>query len=224
MKKLVIASLSLIILFNAHAQYDPEALAVLDAMSNKYRKMTSFKAEWYETLYNKSAGMNEKTSLRTAVVKGKKFVLNLPDLGQVMYYNGDELHRFSPEANEVFIVEDYDPEEEYDIRIDQVYDLYKEDFKYNLENLASFSDPTVRELAQAESSDYIIKLTPEKRDLSYFLIRMVISSSYDIKSLVIYSDSGNRNIYNIKSYKRIDVEDSYFSFDFKNNPNVEVLR
>jgi outer membrane lipoprotein-sorting protein len=51
------------------SQYDPEALAVLDAMSAKYKEISSFEAEFTQKLVNKSAGLDENIMGKIAIKK-----------------------------------------------------------------------------------------------------------------------------------------------------------
>lgn len=211
MKKILLTAVSLLILLGAQAQYDPQALAILDAMSARFKKMEAYEIIWQERLVNKSVGIDDmEPTKRTITVKGKKFVLDIPQFEQILFYNGSVLHRFNPSANEVYVVEDFDPEEEFDIRIDQIYDIYKDGYKYGL-------------LETRTNGDRLIVLNPEERDANFIKMEMVINSQDLIESFIIYSDGGNQNHYKIHSIKEKKVDDTFFSFDFKNNPNVDVI-
>ncbi|MEM7299134.1 MAG: hypothetical protein AAF391_12815 [Bacteroidota bacterium] len=212
MKKLLTTALAIIVYYSANAQYDANALAVLDAMSARFKKMEAFQVVWQERLVNKAAGVDEMDeSRRKITVKGKQFVLEIPDVDQILFYNGEVLHRFSPSVNEVYIVEDFDPEIEFDIRFDQIYDIYKDGYKYAL-------------LETKSNGDRVVLLNPEDRDAEFINIEMTINSQDLIDSFLIRSDGGNNNIYQIHSIEEVSVTDDFFSFDFKNNPNVEVVK
>lgn len=211
MKKLLFTTLSIILFFSASAQYDQNALTVLDAMSSRFKQMAGYEIVWQEKLVNKAAGVEDtEPSSRTITVKGKKFVLDIPAFDQILFYNGEVLHRFNPSGNEVTVVNDFDPEEEFDIRIEQIYDIYKDGYKYSL-------------LETRANGDRVIVLNPENRDPNFIKMEMVINSQDLIDLFIIYSDGGNQNHYMIKSIKEKNLDDAYFTFDFKNNPNVEVL-
>lgn len=204
MKKLLTLSL-LLVFMQVDAQYDPEALAVLDAMSSKYKKIEAFKANFSQTLTNESAGLNETISGDVAV-KGDKYVLEVS--GQKIYNNGTDVYTYNAEVNEVTISPN-DPESG-EITISNVYDLYKNGFKYALAEKKS-------------NGDRVIELDPESREKSYFKIRMTIGANDDLKSFTVFERTGNKYVYSINSFTATNLSDSYFTFDTKKYPNIEVI-
>ena len=205
MKKLFsITTLSLIVNL-VFAQYDPEALAILDAMSGKYKDAEAFKASFIQKLTNKDAGLDESIS-GLITVKGDMYLLEVA--GQKIFNNGSDVYSYSKEIDEV-TVSTYDPEEE-EINLGNVYDLYKEGFKYAL-------------LAEVQNGDRIIELDPESRDKSYFKIRMNINSKDELKSFTVYERTNNVYEFVINDFEEISVEDSFFTFDPEKYPDVEVI-
>lgn len=205
MKKLIIASLTLLILIQAHGQYDSKALAVLDAMSNRYKKIDAFKASFSQRLTNKDADLDETISGDIAV-KGDKYVLDVA--GQKIFNNGTDIYTFNAEINEVTI-SSYDPEES-EITLSNVYELYKKGFKYVLAETTS-------------SGDRIIELDPESRDKSYFKIKMTISPKNELKSFTVFERTGNRYQYTINAFTPSSLSNNYFTFDTSKYKNVEVI-
>ncbi len=189
----------------AIAQYDPEALAVLDAMSNKYKKAEAFKATFKQQLTNKEAGLDESFSMEITV-KGDKFVLDVAD--QKIFNNGTDVYTYSEELEEVTI-STYDPEEQ-EINLGNVYDLYKEGFKYAL-------------LSKMANGVRVIELDPESREKSYFKIRMNINSKDEIESFIVFERTGNVYTYSIEGFEEISVDDAFFTFDTTKYPNVEII-
>lgn len=189
----------------AHAQYDPAALAVLDAMSSKYKKVEAFKASFSQKLTNESAGLDETISGDIAV-KGDMYVLDVA--GQKIFNDGTDIYTFNAEANEVTI-SSYDPEES-EITLSNVYDLYKDGFKYALAEKTS-------------NGDRIIELDPESREKTYFKIRMNINAKDELKSFTVFERTGNKYVYSINSFTPTSLSDSYFKFDTSKYPNVEVI-
>ena len=205
MKKLLIASISFIVLLQANAQYDPAALAVLDAMSNKYKKVEAFKASFSQKLTNESAGLDETISGDIAV-KGDMYVLEVA--GQKIFNDGTDVYTYNAEVNEVTI-STYDPEES-EITLSNVYDLYKNGFKYALTETLS-------------NGDRLIELDPESREKSYFKIRMTINAKDELKSFTVFERTGNKYVYSISSFTAANLSDNYFKFDTSKYPNVEVI-
>ncbi|MEP0987633.1 outer membrane lipoprotein carrier protein LolA [Ekhidna sp.] len=205
MKKIFIASLTLLVLFQAQSQYDPEALAVLDAMSNKYKGIDAFKASFSQKLTNESAGLDETISGDISV-KGDMYVLEVA--GQKIFNDGTDIYTFNEEINEVTI-SSYDPEES-EITLSNVYDLYKDGFKYVLAETKP-------------DGDRLIELDPESREKSYFKIRMTINAKDELKSFTVFERTGNKYVYSINSFKAADLKDNFFKFDTSKYPNVEVI-
>ena len=205
MKKLVIYSLTLAIFLCSNAQYDPAALKALDAMSGKYKNIDAFKASFSQKLTNESAGIDETISGQIAV-KNDMYVLDVA--GQRIFNNGTDVFTYNPEISEVTI-STYDPEEA-EITLSNIYDLYKDGFKYVLASTES-------------NGDRIIDLDPETRDKSYFKIRMVISTKDELKSFTVFERTGNKYLFTIESFQPGTYQDSYFTFDTSKYPNVEVI-
>lgn len=205
MKKILIALLTIAISLQINAQYDPEALAVLDAMSANYKKVEAFTAEFSQKLTNESAQLDETISGKIAV-KGEKFTLEVA--GQKIFNNGEDVYTFNEEINEVTISTNEPDDSE--ISINNVYDLYKKGFKYGL-------------MATMENGDRVVELDPESRDKSYFKIRMVINSKDELKAFTVFERTGNKYLYSINSFKPTTFNDSYFTFDASKYPNVEVI-
>ncbi len=205
MKKLLTTIFAITISLQINAQYDPEALAVLDAMSAKYKKIEAFTAEFSQKLTNESAQLDETISGKI-LVKGEKFVLEVA--GQKIYNNGTDVFTYNEELREVTI--STNEPDEAEISINNVYDLYKKGFKYGL-------------MSTMANGDRIIELDPESRDKSYFKIRMVINAKDELKAFTVFERTGNKYLYSINSFQPTSLTDSFFTFDPSKYPNVEVI-
>ncbi|MEQ9404739.1 MAG: outer membrane lipoprotein carrier protein LolA [Cyclobacteriaceae bacterium] len=205
MKKTILTLLVLGFTTFVSAQYDPEALAVLDAMSATYKKIDAFKASFTVKLVNKEAALDESNSGKITV-KGDMFVLDVAD--QKIFNNGTDVYTYSAELAEVTI-STYESEEA-EITLGNVYDLYKEGFKYAL-------------IAKMDNGDRVIELDPESRDKSYFKIRMIIDRTDKLKSFTVYERTNNVYTYAINEFEAVTVDDKFFTFDTAKYPNVEVI-
>src|SRR5690606_15425194 len=157
MKKLVFALSALILSISTFAQYDPKALQILEAMSNKYKTIPSFEANISYTMTNDVEKINEEFKGKITV-KGNKFRLSLPE--QEVINNGSTIWTYLPEAKEVNI-DNYDPGSE-DVNPSKIYDIYKTGFKY-----LYLQDKTENGVVCEE-----IDLVPEKKDAQFFKIKM----------------------------------------------------
>jgi outer membrane lipoprotein carrier protein len=192
------------------AQYDPKALEILEAMSKKYRSYTSFEASITSTLTNEIEGTREEIKGKITV-KGEKFRLVMDD--QEIINNGTTVWTYLPAAKEVNI-DNYDPNSD-EINPTKIYDLYKKGFKY------LFLEETIENSVLCD----VIDLVPEKKDAQYFKIRMNISKKdKNIVSWTMFDKSGNRYKYTITKFTpNVAVADTYFTFDPKKYPGVEII-
>lgn len=206
MRKLIYVITAACIAFNAQAQYDPDALDVLNAMSAKYKSIGAYSADFTQELVNESADINDKIS-GSIVVKDDMYVLKVA--GQEIYNNGSDVYSFNPEVSEV-TVDTYRPEDQ-EITLGNIYDLYKKGFKYVL-------------MSVNKNGDRIVELDPESKDKSYYKIRLVIDKNDDLKKFTVLERSGNKYVYTIESFKEMNnLVDSYFTFDEAKYPDVEVI-
>lgn len=205
MKNTLLLAMSVTFCVPSFAQYDPEALAVLDAMSEKYQKADAFKAVFTQKLTNKQANLNESLSGKI-IIKENKYILDIA--GQKIFNTGKDIYTYNEELSEITISPN--DTEDNEITISNVYDLYKEGFKYTLVSIMT-------------NGDRVIELSPESRDKSYFKITLIISSQNELKSFTVYEQTNNIYTYSIDAYEEISVKDSFFTFDISKYPNVEVI-
>jgi outer membrane lipoprotein carrier protein len=210
MKNSILALCAMILVITASAQYDPKALQSLDAMSKKYKSIPAFEANISYVLTNDVEKVNEEFKGKITV-KGDKFRLALPE--QEVINNGSTVWTYLPEAKEVNI-DNYDPNSE-DVNPSKIYDIYKKGFKY-----LYLQDKTEGGVLCEE-----IDLVPEKKDAQFFKIKMFISKKDKaIQSWVMFDKGGNRYKYTISKFNpNVKVDDSFFAFDLKKYPGVEVV-
>ena len=210
MKKLLFIAISFIFIYPAQAQYDTKALETLEAMSKKYKSINAFEASISYTLTNDVDNINEEFKGKITV-KGDKYRLALPE--QEVINNGTTLWTYLPDVKEVNI-DTYDSSSG-DINPSNIYDIYKKGFKYLY----------LKDESEGGTLCEVIDLVPEKKDAQYFKIRMNIAKKdKSIKSFTMFDKGGNRYKYTITRFdSNVTVEDSFFSFDPKKHPGVEVI-
>lgn len=210
MKKLVFAALLLFVGSVSFAQYDPKALEILEAMSKKYKTITAFEANLTSGLTNETEGVKEEFKGKITV-KGDKFRLLLDD--QEVINDGKTVWTYLPSAKEVNI-DNFDPSSD-DVNPTKIFEMYKNGFKY-----LYLADKTEGGLLCEE-----IDLVPEKKDAQYFKIKMMIAKrDKSIQSWTMFDKSGNRYKYTITKFvANIKVDDTFFTFDPKKYPGVEVI-
>jgi len=210
MKKLFFVVLSACIAHVSFAQYDAHALETLEAMSKKYRAYTSFEANITSTMTNEVEGIKEEFKGKITV-KGDKFRLVMEE--QEIINNGVTVWTYLPSAKEVNI-DNYSPSSE-DINPSKIYEIYKKGFKY-----LYLADKTEGGILCEE-----IDLVPEKKDAQFFKIKMIIGKKdKSIQSWTMFDKSGNKYKYTISKFApNVNVADTFFTFDAKKYPGVEVI-
>lgn len=210
MKKTFLAVLFLILVKVTFAQYDPKALEILEAMGEKYKTMPSYEANFSYALTNDVENIKEEFKGKLTV-KGDKYRISLPE--QEVINNGVTVWTYLPEVKEVNI-DTYD-KNSGDINPLKIYEIYQKDFKY-----LYIQEKTENGVVCEE-----IDLVPEKKDAQYFKIKLLIKKKDKvIQSLTMFDKGGNRYKYTITKFvPNAQVPDSYFSFDPKKHPDVEVI-
>lgn len=210
MKKSLFTLIFIFFIQHLFAQYDPKALEILEAMSNKYKNLTSFQANLTSSLTNETDGIHEEFTGKITV-KGDKFKLEIED--QEIINNGTTVWTYLPSAKEVNI-DNVDPDTD-EMNPSRFYIMYKKGYKYLY--LEDQTDGGV--LCE------VVDLVPEKKDAQYFKIRMNINKKdKSIQSWTMFDKSGNRYKYSISKFQpNVKVDDSFFTFDPKKYPGVEVI-
>jgi len=210
MKNLIIGLFAVFTALSVSAQYDPKALEILDAMSKKYKSIPAFEANITCNLSNDVDKVNDEFKGKITV-KGDKFRMVLPE--QEVINNGATIWTYLPEAKEVNI-DNYDPTSE-DINPSKIHEVYKKGYKY-----LYLQDKTDGGVLCEE-----IDLVPEKKDAQYFKIKMFINKKEKtVQSFTLFDKGGNRYKYTVSKFTaNSKVEDSFFTFDPKNYPGVEVI-
>ena len=208
MKSLFLGISIVFVSFASQSQYDPKALEILDAMSKKYKELTSFEANLSINLINEVEKVNDEFKGKI-VVKGDKFRLTLPE--QEVINNGKTTWTYLPEAKEVNI-DNFDPNSD-DINPAKIYEIYKKNFKY-----LYLGDET-----ESNVLCDVVDLVPEKKDAQFFKIKMKISKKdKSIQSWTMFDKSGNKFRYAITKFApNVKVDDSIFAWISK--PGVEEI-
>ena len=212
MKRLLSLGIFLLSLnFISYSQYDKKALAILEAMSAKYKSFTAFKANIVYSLVNESEGVNENFS-GEITIKGDKFFLVMDE--QTVITDGNTVWTYLSDVNEVNI-DNYNPDNG-DISPSMIYTAYQSGYKYLF----------LEEISTGSNVYEIVDLVPEDaKNNQYFKVRMEISKNdRTLKSWTMFDKSGNSYKYNITKFDpSLDPSDSFFVFDVTKYKDIEVI-
>ena len=209
-KATLLLGLILCVSFISRAQQDPKATQILNGVSAKYKSFTSVKADFSIKIEN---GQNKTTDTQTGTlyVKGNKYKVNLKN--QEVTSDNNTVWTYIKEANEVQ-VNTYEPDEN-SITPSQIFTIYEKNFIY-----AFIEEKTVNGKVLQ-----FIELTPNDKSKPYFKIRLGIDkAAKTVQNAVVFDKNGNRYTYEIKTFTpNPALTDSFFTFDTKAHPGVEVV-
>lgn len=210
MKKTFLAVIFLVLVKVTFAQYDPKALEILEAMGEKYKSIPSYEKQFTWSLTNDVENVKEEFKGKLTV-SGDKYRISLPE--QEVINNGATVWTYLPEVKEVNI-DNYD-KSSGDINPLKIYEIYQKDFKYLY----------IQEKTEGGVVCEEVDLVPEKKDAQYFKIKLLIKKKDKvIQSLTMFDKGGNRYKYTITKFTpNATIADSYFTFDAKKYPGVEVI-
>jgi outer membrane lipoprotein-sorting protein len=187
------------------AQKDKRAEIILDAMSARYKALTSYQAAFSYTA-DRQAYKGDIT------VKGKMF--RLKTAGQEVFTDGKTMSTYVKEANEVN-VQDYDASATGDFNPTKIYSMYKKGFNYTY----------LREQKTAGRVLDVIELKPEKKNTQIANVQISVDrGDKSVRSWQITDKTGKRTQYTISKFTpNPTLADAYFAFDKSKYPGVEVV-
>ncbi|WP_310589154.1 MULTISPECIES: outer membrane lipoprotein carrier protein LolA [Dyadobacter] len=191
---------------SANAQGDKKSSVILEAMSSKYQKIKSFKAMF---TYTPEGGKPLKGE---ATVKGTKFRLKMA--GQEIFNDGKLMATYIKETNEVNL-QDFDPTATGDLDPTKIYTAYKKGFKYAF----------LKEQKAGAKTLEVVELTPTKKESQVNKVQIAVNKAdKSISSWTIFQKNGQEVTYTLNDFKPdVTVADSYFAFNAKQYPGVEVV-
>lgn len=197
--------------FLANAQYDPEARKVLDAMSEKYRNISSFSADLTQTLSNAGEGLNE-TMKGSVSVKGDMFLIKMGP--QEIANDGQKVYVYLEEVNEINI--DFYYPDDSDITPSKIFDIYKEGYKY-----IKLPDETVN-----GKVCHIIDLIPEDdTGGQFYRIRLAVAKNdLMVQRYQMYDRANTVYSFTFSNVKlNANLPNSMFKFDKTTHPNAAIV-
>jgi outer membrane lipoprotein carrier protein len=213
MKNLLIAALFLNISLLAGAQTssDPEAKAILDAVSVKFKTFKTVQAGFTYKVEN-AAGKTLSTKSGTILMKGLKYRVSFS--GQEIFCNGLMVWNYDKSANEVTISK-LDASSGMITPQKLFTNFYDKDFLYMLNGEKKIGAKTIQE----------IEMTPVDKSKPFHKVYVQIDkSAKTIYSTRVLENGGNRYSYTVGTMKiNGNLADSQFAFDKSKYPGVEEV-
>ncbi len=196
----------------AYSQDVATAKKILDEFSDRLGTYTSVKAKFTFTDINLREDTRDSYE-GEITFKGEMFRLNILDTET--WFNGKILWNFLPDVNEVNVSE---PDQEDDVILNNPFHLFK---SYE----TRFNYGFLGEKNIGSKVAYEIDLIPNELGVEYSRIRIRIAKeSMELLSARYYKKDGNHYLIEVSNLStNLDLPDSYFSFDVKEHPGVEVI-
>ncbi|MCH7408773.1 outer membrane lipoprotein carrier protein LolA [Belliella sp. DSM 111904] len=197
----------------AHAQKDPNAKAVLDAVSKKYQSLAGMKAT-FEYSYAMS-GESAQSQSGEIAIKGDKYHLVLPEQGQEIFNNGKTVWTFINSGGYKEVTINNSNEMEDELKPSSVYTIYQKGYNYKLLGEKNINGVLVQE----------IELKAEKSGAPFKKVNLwVDKNKKDLVGWEITDDQGGKLKYQFKSVDTsLKLADDYFVFNPQKHGKVEII-
>ncbi|HWR32138.1 MAG TPA: outer membrane lipoprotein carrier protein LolA [Chitinophagaceae bacterium] len=190
---------------------DPEAKAILDGVSEKFKTFTTVQATFSYKVENASGkALSNKSG--SILMKGTKYRVSFS--GQEIFCNGITVWNYDKAANEVTISK-LDASSGMITPQKLFTNFYDKDFLYMLNGEKKVGNKTMQE----------IEMTPvDKSKAFHKVFLMVDKAAKTIYSTKVLENAGNRYTYTVNSMKtNKPIDDSKFVFDKAKYPGVEEV-
>lgn len=212
MKKLYFTGLMFAISIMSFAQQrDPQAKAILDQVSTKFKSYKTLTANFSYQIRN-AAGKVLATKSGTVQMEGNKYAINLG--GTKIISDGATTWNYDPSAKEVTV--NNANASEGTITPQKIFtDFYSKDFMYALGKDEKIGGKAVNKVV----------LQPIDKSKPISLVYLAVDkASKNVVSTTVIEKSGNRYVYNLSNFKAdAAIPNTTFTFDKAKYPGVEVV-
>jgi outer membrane lipoprotein-sorting protein len=212
MKNIIITSLIVFLNIASYAQQDPDAKVILDKLSSVTKSHKNIQADFNIVYQNDKDNINNNSNGQITMM-GDKYKLNF--MGTISFFDGKTQWSYLKDANEVNITEPEPDDEDIFNNPKKLFTIYENDFKYQL----------ISNMKENGTNYSLVDLYPKNINEDYSRIRLQINTDkYYLESATIFGKDGSH--YNIKITKYVTdlkLDDSFFVFDSKKFPDVEVV-
>ncbi|MBC8110466.1 MAG: outer membrane lipoprotein carrier protein LolA [Verrucomicrobia bacterium] len=209
MKKLPFIIILSFFITAVQAQNDVKAGQILESVSQKYKTVPAFKANFTILRESSANGVKPETDLGAIKVKGSKYHIKLKE--QEVFNNGNTVWTYLKKGNEATIT-DYMPDDDA-LSPTNIYTIYKKGYKYVF----------VEEAKEAGQTYEVVDLIPEKKNQQVYKIKLTIDKkTKTLKRWKVFEKNGNRYTYTINDFVPLNIEDKEFVFDKAKYPGVAI--
>lgn len=203
--------LSLALELPTFAQKDPKAKTVLDAMSQKFKSMNGFTAQ-FDFTYQDNTGSSDRQSGEVAV-KGEQYRLKLPE--QEIYNDGKTVWTFIQADGYREVTINDVSQTEGELTPSNIYRMYQSGFDYKLLADKQYQGKTVS----------VVELKATTNNTPFDRVKLMIDkNTKDLLGWEMFDGQGGMFSYTFKNLKQnTNLPSSYFAFDPKKYPGIEII-
>jgi outer membrane lipoprotein-sorting protein len=213
MKKLFLVVTLLACATLGFSQQDAKAKEILEKVTKTTQSLASLDAKFSFEMNNKAQNIQDKSS-GSIILKGKKYKLNIPQMGLQVTCDGKTIWTYMVNSNEVTIA---NLDESTDELMDpaKIFTIYERGFNYKF----------IGESVDGGIPIYNIDLTPQKPSGDIQKIKIMIDKQKMlIRGANMVGKDGNNYIVSVSQFKTDGVyNDSDFVFDSKKFKGIEIV-
>jgi len=213
MKKLFLVATLLTCATLGFSQQDAKAKEILEKVTKTTQSLASLDAKFSFEMNNKAQNIQDKSS-GSIILKGKKYKLNIPQMGLQVTCDGKTIWTYMVNSNEVTIA---NLDESTDELMDpaKIFTIYERGFNYKF----------VGEAVDGGIPVYNIDLTPQKPSGDIQKIKIMIDKQKMlIRGANMVGKDGNNYTVSVSQFKTDGVyNDSDFVFDPKKYKGIEIV-
>lgn len=213
MKQLILISILSVFVLAGYSQQDAKAKEILEKVTKTTQSLASLDAKFSFEMNNKAENIKDKNT-GSIVLKGKKYKLNIPQMGLQVTCDGKTIWTYMVNSNEVTVA---NLDESTDELMDpaKIFTIYEKGFNYKF----------ISETVDVGVPVYNIELTPQKPSGDVQKIMLQINKQKMlIHGAVMSGKDGNTIILAVTQLKTDGVfADTDFVFDPKKYKDIEVV-
>jgi outer membrane lipoprotein carrier protein len=213
MKKFYVTAslLAITMLATSQVKNDPEAKAILDAVSTKFKTFSTVNATFSYKVEN---GTGKTLSNKTGTIKLKGTKYRVSFGGQEIFCNGITVWNYDKSANEVTI-SNLDASSGMITPQKLFTNFYDKDFLYMLNGEKKLGSKTLQE----------IEMTPVDKSKTFHKVYVQVDkTAKTIYSTKVLENAGNKYTYTVTTMKtNLPLADNIFVFDKTKYPGVEEV-
>jgi outer membrane lipoprotein carrier protein len=202
---------------NVNPANDPEAAALLQKVSEKYKGYKNISANFLLFIQRPKLKPEDDDRKYVDTLKGQiilqaeKFKISVKD--QQVFCDGKNIWTYVPADKEVQL-NTYEESEDM-LSPSKIFTLYKSGYLYNIKEKKTVNGHNVT----------VIEMAPPNKKLTYFKIDVTIDdASLQLLESKVFEKNGVRYIYKLnKQTPDINTTSETFMFDAKKNPAVKVV-